>query len=142
MKEQLDLLRFKNAQALKYEEALKEIKNGEKQSHWMWYIFPQIKGLGYSFNAQYYGIQDLQEAKEYLNDEILGKRLIEISKELLELKTNNATKVFGYPDDIKLCSSMTLFAYISENDSVFHKVLEKYFDSKMDELTLNIINNQ
>ena len=120
-----------------YETALKEIKAGRKRSCWIWFIFPQLKGLGFSYNAQYYGIEDSNEAKAYLNHPVLGPRLLEISGELLKLQENDSAVVMGgSPDDMKLQSSMTLFAAVSENDSVFHRVLEKFFDGKMDEKTL------
>ena len=115
-----DLQRFYEAQEEGYPRALSEIKNGMKVSHWMWYIFPQITGLGYSSTAKYYEIQNLEEANEYLNDEVLGNRLREISSELLNLETNIPVMVFGMVDSLKLCSSMTLFDYVSEDeDNVF-----------------------
>ena len=92
--------------------ALGEIKNGRKESHWMWYIFPQLKELGYSSTAKYYGLTK-DEAKAYIKDEILKSRLLEISQVLLELTSNNATEIFGYPDDLKLKSCMTLFSEIA-----------------------------
>ena len=104
-----ELNRFYEAQEEGYPRALSEIKNGMKVSHWMWYIFPQITGLGYSSTAQYYAIKDLEEANEYLNDEVLGNRLREISLELLKLETNIPVMVFGMVDSLKLNSSMTLF---------------------------------
>lgn len=132
--------RFIEAQNVSYNIALNEIKNGKKRSHWMWYIFPQIKGLGQSYTSMYYGINDIKEATDYLEDEILGTRLREISNELLNLKENNPRFIFGEMDSLKLKSSMTLFDYIS-NDDIFDKVLNKYFNGNRDELTLNIIND-
>lgn len=134
----MSLERFVKAQEGSYEIALNEIKRGRKRSHWMWYIFPQIKGLGYSSTAQYYAIQDKQEAENYLKHPILSKRLIEISEELLKLDSNNASEVFGYPDDMKLKSSMTLFHCVSGN-KLFQKVLEKFFDGVLDEKTVVIL---
>ncbi len=127
-----------------YETALSEIKAGRKRSHWIWFIFPQLKGLGFSYNAQYYGIEDSNEAKEYLEHPVLGPRLLEISEALLKLQENDPAVVMGgSPDDMKLKSSMTLFVAVSENGSVFHsvfhRVLEKFFGGKMDEKTLKII---
>lgn len=130
--------RFIEAQKYDYDVALSEVKNGKKINHWMWYIFPQIKGLGKSEMAKYYGITDLEEAREYLNNKILGTRLIEISNELLKLNTNNPIEVFGYIDSMKLKSCMTLFDYISNNDSVFCKVLEKFYNKERDINTINI----
>lgn len=123
-----------------YPIALQEIKNGRKKSHWMWFIFPQLKGLGKSDTSNYYGISGLDEAKAYLNHEILGKNLIEISNVLLELNTNNAIFIFGYIDNIKLKSCMTLFSLISAKDSVFNKVLDKFFKGSKDIETLKILN--
>lgn len=134
----MDLERFVKAQEENYETALNEIKQGRKRSHWMWYIFPQIKGLGHSPIAQYYSIQDKNEAENYLKHPILSKRLVEISEELLKLDNDNASEVFGYPDDMKLKSSMTLFYLVSENN-VFKKVLEKFFCGKLDERTIEIL---
>ena len=104
-----DLSRFLKAQEGDYERALGEIRSGRKRSHWMWYIFPQIQGLGFSSTAQYYAIRDLQEAKDYLAHPVLGTRLKEISSALLDLEGLSASEIFGYPDDLKLRSSMTLF---------------------------------
>lgn len=134
----MSLERFVSAQEYDYEIALYEIRKGRKQSHWMWYIFPQIQGLGYSPTAQYYAIENRKEAVEYLKHPILGTRLIEISEALLSLKENDATRIMGYPDDLKLKSSMTLFYAISKND-IFKKVLDKYFEGEMDDKTLKIL---
>ena len=133
-----DLQRFHKAQIFDYPMALGEIKNGRKESHWMWYIFPQLKELGYSSTAKYYGLTK-DEAKAYLKDEILKSRLIEISQVLLELKSNDATEIFGYPDDLKLKSSMTLFSEIAPEIEVFNKVLEKFFSGKKDDKTLELL---
>ena len=103
-----NLERFVKAQAGVYETALEEMRRGRKESHWIWYIFPQLKGLGFSETAQYYGIDGMAEAKAYLNHETLRKRLIEISEALLALPTDDALAVMGSPDNLKLCSSMTL----------------------------------
>ena len=113
-----DLSKFIQDQNISYEEALSEIKSGRKRSHWMWYIFPQFKGLGYSETSKYYSIKDIDEAKRYLNHSILGERLKLITKLLLDIDDNNANKVFGSPDDLKLKSSMTLFAYPSEQPHI------------------------
>ena len=138
-----DLSRFHNVQQYDYEIALDEIKQERKRSHWMWYIFPQLAGLGRSSVAQYYGIADLEEAVNYLRDPVLGSRLIEISTVLLQCESNDALKIFGPPDDIKLRSSMTLFDVAAGaaglNCNVFSKVLEKFFDGKPDKLTLEIL---
>jgi uncharacterized protein (DUF1810 family) len=133
------LERFRKAQKNSYDTALREIKNGQKRSHWMWYIFPQIAGLGYSQTAQYYAIADLEEAKEFLKDDILGKNLIEISEALLEVESNDATHVMGWPDDLKLRSSMTLFALADPECDVFRKVLDKFYGGEMDERTIELL---
>lgn len=140
-----DLTRFKNAQELDYETALAEIRSGQKQSHWMWYIFPQLEGLGFSGISQYYGIRGMEEARAYLADDLLRSHLMEISESLLTLESNNATQVMGYPDDLKLKSSMTLFLLASGHDSkyerearVFKAVLDKYFGGEMDGQTVEM----
>ena len=139
-----DLSRFKKAQEHSYETALSEIRAGEKQSHWMWYIFPQLEGLGFSEISQYYGIKGMEEARAYLADDLLRARLVEISQALLSLKSNDATQVMGYPDDLKLKSSMTLFLLAAKDSGeryaneveVFKEVLDKFFGGKMDERTV------
>jgi len=135
-----NLNRYIEAQSYDYERALTEIKNGKKESHWMWYIFPQIKGLGFSATSKFYEIQSIDEAISYLDNEILGPRLIEISNELLKLKSNNPIEIFGEIDFLKLKSSMTLFSYIS-NNQIFNKVLEKYYNNELDINTINICKN-
>jgi uncharacterized protein (DUF1810 family) len=137
-----DLDRFIKAQENDYQVALSEIRNGKKRSHWIWYIFPQIEGLGYSSTSKYYAIKNLDEAKEYLDNNILGSRLLEISNELLNLSSNNATEIFGKPDDMKLQSSMTLFTMVEDSDLVFQQVLDKFFDGIADDKTVKIINSK
>ena len=134
-----DLERFISAQENSYQTALREIQNCRKLSHWIWYIFPQLRGLGQSYNSEYYGISNADEARSYLSHPILGARLIEITEALLNLEENDPLKVMGSPDDLKLKSCMTLFAYISENGSIFHRVLDKYFGGSRDDKTLSII---
>ncbi len=134
-----NLERFKKAQERDYAQALAEIKNGRKESHWIWYIFPQIKGLGYSEISRFYGIEGREEAKAYIDDELLKKRLVEISEALLALQCFDAEKIMGYPDDLKLKSCMTLFAETSPETDVFEKVLEKFFDGKKDKKTLELL---
>lgn len=133
----MNLDRFIKAHEEDYENALKEIKNGRKVTHWIWYIFPQIKGLGKSATAQYYEIKNLEEAELYYNHEILGNHLIELSNALLALPTNNVIEVFGEIDALKLKSSMTLFYYISNNE-IFNKVMDKYFNGNKDLNTIKI----
>ena len=139
MKEEKDLERFIAAQETAYEMALAEIKSGRKQSHWMWYIFPQIAGLGFSSTSKFYAIKDRQEAEAYLRHPILGARLIEISAVLLEIEGKTAYQIFGSPDDLKLKSSMTLFGSLENTDPVFEKVLDKYFAGARDMQTLELL---
>lgn len=131
--------RFLDAQQRDYATALSEIKAGRKRSHWIWYIFPQIGGLGYSEMSKRYAIKDLPEAIAYLAHPVLGKRLIEIAAALLELKSISASGVMGSPDDLKLRSSMTLFAQVPGADPVFETVLKKYFKGEMDKATLKLL---
>ena len=131
--------RFIDAQKEDYDMAYREISNGKKRNHYMWYIFPQIKGLGSSSTSRYYGIDGLDEAKEYMENEYLRNNLINISQCLLELDSDNPVEVFGSIDSKKLKSSMTLFELVSDND-VFSKVLDKYFDGERDDLTLSLAN--
>lgn len=135
------LERFVQAQESSYARALREIKNGRKTSHWMWYIFPQLSGLGHSQTARYYAIRDRAEAEAYLAHPVLGKRLLEISSELLKLESFDATAVMGWPDDLKLKSSMTLFGLVSR-EPVFRQVLEKYFRGEEDVYTVQAISRQ
>jgi uncharacterized protein (DUF1810 family) len=131
--------RFISAQQHDYQTALQEIRSGRKRSHWMWYIFPQIDGLGFSDMARRYAIKDLDEATEYLKHPLLGSRLIEISKALLELPGNSATSIMGSPDDLKLHSSMTLFSLVPGADPVFDAVIKKFFGGQKDNGTLKLI---
>ena len=137
-----NLGRFKTAQESDYKIALSEIRNGRKVSHWMWYIFPQMKQLGISPTAQYYGIGSLDEAKAYIADNELRQHLIEISEALLALESNNASQILGYPDDMKLKSSMTLFMLAAPDISVFQAVLDKFYGGEPDKKTIELINNQ
>lgn len=127
--------RFIKAQENTYYIALNEIKNGRKRSHWMWYIFPQIKGLGMSDASRFYGIDSVIEARAYLDNEILGARLREITGELLKLNENNPFDIFGTIDTIKLKSCMTLFNYVSDED-IFMDVLEKFYNGEIDDKTI------
>lgn len=134
-----DLQRFKDAQKNDYELALREIKSGRKRSHWMWYIFPQIHGLGRTSISEYFSIKNIQEAREYLKDPVLGTRLVEISKALLDLSTSDPQAVFGSPDDLKLRSCMTLFEKADPENPVFGKVLDRYYNGQRDQRTLEIV---
>lgn len=134
-----DLSRFTSAQKNSYGNALTELRNGRKRTHWMWYIFPQIDGLGHSPTAKHYAIKSLEEARQYLNHRVLGPRLLECAEAVLAVEGQSASEIFGYPDNLKLRSSMTLFTYISAPDSVFSRVLDKYFNGEQDMLTLQIL---
>lgn len=134
-----DLERFLIAQQTYYRTALQEIKSGQKRSHWMWFIFPQIAGLGYSETARYYAIKNMDEAKAYMEDYTLGTNLIEISQALLEIDSNDALEVMGWPDNLKLKSSMTLFALVKPECEVFQKVLDKFFSGERDQKTIEIL---
>ena len=134
-----DLSRFIKAQENDYERALSEIRSGHKRSHWIWYIFPQINGLGFSSTAKYYAIKDRKEAVDYLKDDLLRKRLIEISEALLPLKSSVPGEVMGYLDDLKLRSSMTLFCKVAPEVEVFRKVLDKFFGGKLDQRTIELL---
>ena len=122
-----------------YQTALNEIKQGEKITHWMWYVFPQIQGLGWSGTTAYFSIKDLKEAKDYYAHPVLGERLIEITKELLNIKTDDPMAVFGYPDAYKVRSCMTLFKYAAPEQELFQKALDKFCRSIEDDKTLEIL---
>lgn len=134
-----NLERFITAQKSIYQTALSELNAGKKQSDWMWYIFPQIQGLGFTDTSKKYAIDDLDEATEYLQHRVLGPRLILLSQVLLGLETTDAHKIFGSPDDLKLKSSMTLFSQVPNTDPVFELVLQKFFNGLKDHITLKIL---
>lgn len=135
------LQRFIKAQESDYEIVLSEIKKGRKRSHWMWYIFPQIAGLGYSETSKYYAIKNKKEAEAYLAHPVLCKRLVNICEILLQLADNNARNIFGSPDDVKLKSCVTLFALLPDADPVFKALLQKFFHGVEDEETVRILSN-
>jgi uncharacterized protein (DUF1810 family) len=134
-----DLARFVDAQRGSYDRALAEIMSGKKRSHWMWYVFPQIAGLGVSATSHKYAIESLAEADAYLRHEILGPRLVACAEAALAVDGRSALQIFGSPDDAKLRSSATLFAQVSPGGSVFHRLLDKYFGGELDEATLRIL---
>ena len=137
-----NLERFIEAQSGTYQSALAEIKNGRKTGHWMWYIFPQLRGLGSTPTSQYYAIQSLEEAQCYLRDDLLRKNLTECVEALLSLENQSAQEIFGYPDVLKLCSSLTLFEKASEGSPdccLFTHALEKYYLGQRAQKTLLII---
>lgn len=136
-----DLKRFLQAQKSDYQRALSEVKCGRKRSHWMWYIFPQFDGLGFSATSKRYAIKSVAEAKAYLNHPVLGTRLKECAEATLTVEGRSAYEIFGSPDDMKLKSCATLFAYVSPADSVFHQLLDKYFGGDRDNKTLRLLEN-
>jgi len=133
------LNRFVQAQAADYEQALSEIRGGRKRSHWMWYIFPQYQGLGFSSTSRRYAIKSLAEAEAYLSHPVLGPRLLECAEAAIGLEAESAFQVFGSPDDMKLQSSATLFACVSPPGSVFAQLLDKYFRGERDDNTLRLL---
>lgn len=139
MPDNKNLKRYLDAQTGVYESALKEIGNGRKIGHWMWYIFPQIRGLGFSETSMFYAVQSQGEATAYLNHEILGPRLVEICTALLGLQTNNPVEIFGSVDSLKLQSSMTLFSLLEPTEPVFQKVLDKFYGGKKDPNTIQLL---
>ncbi len=134
-----DLARFISAQEGVYDSVLAELRGGQKRSHWMWFVFPQIHGLGNSATAIHFAIRNRAEARQYLEHPLLGARLRECAELVLVIKGRSISDIFGYPDDLKLKSSMTLFAAVAETGSVFVRVLEKYFDGKRDVRTLHLL---
>jgi uncharacterized protein (DUF1810 family) len=136
--DRFDLTRFVTAQEMVYARVLFELRNGRKRTHWMWFIFPQIAGLGNSPNTKRYAIKSLEEAQEYLNYPLLGNRLNECADAVLAVEGRSISEIFGYPDDMKLKSSMTLFESVAGSDSVFTSVLDKYFNGERDLKTLTI----
>jgi uncharacterized protein (DUF1810 family) len=134
-----DLGRFISAQKGIYESALAELRGGQKRTHWMWFIFPQIDGLAYSTTSKHYAVKSIEEARQYLNHPVLGARLLECAETLLAVEGRSVSEIFGYPDDLKLKSSMTLFSYVADPRSVFVRVLEKYFRGEQDVRTLDLL---
>ncbi|UOQ68191.1 DUF1810 domain-containing protein [Hymenobacter volaticus] len=139
MSNESSLQRFIEAQETSYTTALSEVKRGRKQTHWMWYIFPQLKGLGVSSTAQYYGLADATEAEQYAKHPVLGQRLLTLCEALLELQSSNATTIMGSPDDVKLKSSMTLFGSLPGANPVFQRVLDKFYQGAQDPNTLRLL---
>lgn len=134
-----NLARFVSAQQSTFSSALTELTRGQKESHWMWFIFPQIDGLGSSRTAKVYAIKSRDEAVAYLRHPLLAQRLVQCCQALLRVEGKSASEVMGYPDDLKLRSSLTLFSSISERDSIFQRVLDKYFQGRADQRTLDIL---
>ena len=134
-----DLSRFLRAQEADYEQVVSEIRSGRKRSHWMWYVFPQIDGLGFSLLSKRYSIKSLEEARAYLAHPVLGPRLLECAEAVVSIEGRSATEVFGPPDDLKLRSCATLFACAAPPDSVFDRLLEKYYRGLRDDKTLQLL---
>jgi uncharacterized protein (DUF1810 family) len=134
-----DLDRFVSAQEGVHDTAVAELRAGRKRTHWMWFVFPQLAGLGSSPTAQRYALSGLDEAREYLAHPVLGPRLHEAAEAVLSVEGRNAGEILGYPDDLKLRSSMTLFGAAAPEDGVFNKVLVKFYDSP-DPRTLELLN--
>jgi uncharacterized protein (DUF1810 family) len=139
MSDLYDLNRFVEAQVKVYSTALAELRVGQKRTHWMWYIFPQIAGLGHSSMSVRYAIRDADEARAYLNHSTLGPRLIECAEAILAIENRTATQIMGSPDDMKLRSSATLFGVVSPGGSAFHRVLDQYYGSEPDPKTLRLL---
>ena len=134
-----ELQRFREAQDGVIDAALAELRRGRKQSHWMWFVFPQLAGLGSSSMAERYSMRSLDEAKAYLADPLLGRRLVECTEAMLSHPALSAHAVLGSPDDLKFRSSMTLFALVSPPGSVFHRALDRFYEGEMDVRTLDIL---
>lgn len=137
-----DLSRFEEAHHRDFAIALAEIQAGEKRTHWIWYIFPQLQGLGRSYTAEYFGIPDLKAAKTFVAHPILGQNLLTITRALLDLEEDNPTRILGTPDDLKLRSSMTLFEAAAPEHPEFSAVLEKFYSGKRDPLTLEHLSKE
>ncbi|MCE7067370.1 DUF1810 domain-containing protein [Dyadobacter sp. CY326] len=142
MKSEADLTKFLEAQQRDYAGALAEIKAGKKRGHWIWYIFPQIAGLGVSSTSAFYGIENLDQASRYLQHPELGKRLVEVSNAFLAVQNKTANQILGSPDDLKVRSCMTLFSLVNNADPVFQAVLDKYYNGLPDQKTLAIVNGK
>jgi len=134
-----NLNRFTSAQAEVYADALAELRSGRKRTHWMWFIFPQIEGLGQSATTQFYAIKSLDEARQYLAHPVLGARLLECAEAVYAIQGRSISEIFDFPDDLKLKSCMTLFACIAGPGSVFARLLDKYFHGGRDEKTLHLL---
>ncbi len=139
MDDPYDLRRFVEAQDPIYESILDELKSGLKTSHWMWFVFPQIKGLGFSSMARQFAIASVEEAEAYLRHPILGARLRECTQLVNDVEGRTARQIFGHPDDLKFRSSMTLFANVAQDDHIFEAALAKYSEGKHDRLTLRVL---
>ncbi len=134
-----NLTRFLKAQEFEYAHALAEIKAGQKRTHWMWYIFPQIDGLAFSSTSRLYAIKSIEEAQAYFDHPVLGSRLLECAEAVMAVEGRSTAEIFGSPDDLKLKSSATLFAFVSKPGSVLHRILKQYYRDMQDERTINLL---
>jgi uncharacterized protein (DUF1810 family) len=141
MSDPFNLQRFLDAQSGTYAQALRELRNGQKRSHWMWFIFPQVSGLGFSEDSRFYAIRSLDEARAYLEHPVLGPRLVECSAAVLALEGRTSLDIFGSIDALKFRSSLTLFTRVSARGSIFEKSLEKYYSGEPDLKTLHVLNS-
>jgi len=132
-----NLRRFVEAQEQVFAQVCSELRGGRKRSHWMWFIFPQIKGLGYSAISVKYSISSIEEARAYLNNAVLGPRLLECTRLVNQIVGRSVEEIFGYPDDLKFHSSVTLFAQAAPENQIFKDALQKYFEGELDQLTLD-----
>ena len=140
--DEYNLKRFIKAQNECFEYVYEELKSGKKQSHWMWFIFPQLFGLGKSEWSIYYAIKDSKEAKAYLENDLLRERLNLLVETLLNLETNDATKIFGFPDNLKFWSSMTLFNYVKPEEELYKKALDKFFQGRLELASIEILKRE
>ncbi len=136
-----DLHRFTMAQDSVYDDVLRELRSGQKRTHWIWYIFPQIDGLAYSTNSKHYAIKSLDETRQYLNHPVLGRRLVECVEAVLAIEGRSILEILGSPDDMKLKSSMTLLSLVANSPSIFNCAIDKYYGGKTDDRTVDIISN-
>jgi len=137
--DQFDLQRFVDAQDRGYDAVLGELRGGKKRSHWIWFIFPQLRGLGRSPTAMRYGISSLEEARAYLEHDVLGPRLRECTRLVAQIDGRSADEIFGWPDNLKVRSSMTLFARATDDDAEFRAVLDKFYDGEDDPATVELL---
>lgn len=142
MSDPFDLDRFLNAQSGVYPQVLAELRAGQKRSHWIWFIFPQVKGLGQSSHSQFYGIGSLAEAQAYLGHPVLGPRLEECTILVTQVQKKPIEQILGYPDDLKFRSSMTLFSRAATDPKIYNDALDKYFAGRPDQLTLEILGSE
>jgi uncharacterized protein (DUF1810 family) len=137
--DQFDLQRFVDAQDRVYDTVLAELRSGHKRSHWIWFVFPQLRGLGRSATAQRFGISSLAEARAYLAHSLLGRRLRECTRLVAAIDDRSADEIFGWPDNLKVRSSMTLFAHATDDDADFRAVLDKFYDGDDDPATVELL---